>query len=69
MVIYAIAVIPLPHMQIDQAEKLSGNRTKSVAYVDEFTGAGSITKLFYWGNTLTILDPLFGYHPNKLNVG
>ena len=48
MVIYAIAVIPLPHMQVDQAEKLSGNRTKSVAYVDEFTGAGSITKLFYW---------------------
>ena len=62
MMIYAIAVIPLPHMQVDQAEKLSGNRTKSVAYVDEFTGAGSITKLFYWWNTLTILAPLFRYH-------
>ena len=37
MAIYAIAIIPLLYMLIDQAEQLPGIRTKSVAYADDFT--------------------------------
>ena len=60
--IYAIAIIPLLLMLVDQAEQLPGKKTKSVAYADNFTGAGSITNLLHWWNTLTTLGPLFGYH-------
>ena len=63
MAIYAIAIIPLLLMLVDQAEQLPGKRTKSVAYVDNFTSAGSITNLLHWWNTLTTLGPLFGYYP------
>ena len=63
MAIYATAVIPLHLMLIDQAEQLPGKKIKSVAYVDGFTGAGSIINLLHWGNTLITLDPLFGYYP------
>ena len=62
MAMYAIAIIPLLLMLVDQAEQLPGKRTKSVAYADDFTGAGSITNLLHWWNTLTTLSPLFGYH-------
>ena len=50
-------------MLIDQAEQLPRKRTKSAVYTNGFTGAGSITHLLHWWNTLTILGPLFGYHP------
>ena len=40
MAIYAIATIPLLLMLIDQAEQLPRKRNKSVAYTDDFTGAG-----------------------------
>ena len=63
MAIYAIAIIPLLLMLVDQAEQLPGKRTKSVAYADDFTGAGSIKNLLHWWNILTTLGPLFGYHP------
>ena len=48
MVIYAIAIIPLLLLLVDQAEQLPGKRTKSVAYADNFTGARSITNLLHW---------------------
>ena len=38
--IYAIAIILLPLVLVDQAEQLPGKRTKSVAYADDFTGVG-----------------------------
>ena len=63
MVIYAIAITPLLLMLRDQAEQLPGKSIKSVAYVDDFTGVGSIANLLHWWNTLIILGPLFGYHP------
>ena len=63
MAIYAIGIIPLLLMLVDQAEQLPGKKTKSVAYADDFTGAGSIKNLLHWWNTLTTLGPLFGYHP------
>ena len=63
IVIYAITIIPLLLILVDQAEQPPGKRTKSVAYADDFTGAGSITNLLHWWNTLTTLGPLFGYHP------
>ena len=47
MGIYAIALIPLSLMLVDQSEQLPGKRTKSVAYADDFTGAGSITNLLH----------------------
>ena len=62
MTIYAIATIPLLPMLVDQAEQLAEKRSKWVAYPDEFTGAGWITNLLHWWNTLTTLGPLFGYH-------
>ena len=46
-----------------QADQILGKKTKSVAYTDDFTGAGSITNLLHWWNTLTTLGPLFGYYP------
>ena len=42
---------------------LPGKRTKSVAYIDDFNGAGMITDLLHWWNTLTTLGSLFGYYP------
>ena len=63
MAVYAITIIPLLLMLVDQAEHLPGKRTKSIAYADGFTGAGSITNLLHWLNTLTTLGPLFGYNP------
>ena len=47
MAIYAIAIIPLLFMLVDQAEQLPGKRTKLVAYADDFTGAGSVTNLLH----------------------
>ena len=69
MATYAIAIIPLLLMLVDQVEQLLGKRSKSVAYADDFTGAGPITNLLHWWNTFTTLGPLFRYHPNQLNVG
>ena len=63
MAIYAIAITPVLLMLIDQAEQLLGKGTKSVAYADGFTGAGSITNMLHWFNTLSTLGPLFGYYP------
>ena len=40
MAIYAIATISLFLMLIDQVEQLPRKRNKSVAYTDNFTGAG-----------------------------
>ena len=47
MATYAIVIIPLLLMLVDRAEQLPGKRTKSVAYADDFTGAGSITNLLH----------------------
>ena len=62
MAIYAITIIPLLLMLVDQPEQLPGKKTKSVAYADNFTGAGSITNLLHQWNTLTTLGQLFGHH-------
>ena len=61
--IYAIAIIPLLLMLIDQTEQLPWKSTKSVTYADDFTGTGSVTNLLHWWNTLALLGPLFGYYP------
>ena len=61
MATYAIAIIPLLLMLVDQAEELPGQTTKSVAYADDLAGAGSIKNLLHWWNTLTTLDTLFRY--------
>ena len=63
MEIYAIAIIPLLLMAVDQTEQLPGERTKSVAYAEDFIGTGSITNLLHWWNTLITLGLLFGYQP------
>ena len=60
MAIYLITIIPILLMLVNQAEQLPGKRTKSVAYADNSTGAGSITNPLYWWNTLTTLGPLLG---------
>ena len=63
MAIYTIAIIPLLLTLIYQAEQLPGKITKSVSYVDDFTGAGSTTNLLHWWNNLTTLGPLFAHYP------
>ena len=50
-------------MLVNHAEQLPGKRTKSLAYTDDFTVAGSIKNLLHWWNTLTTLGLLFGYQP------
>ena len=63
MAIYTIAIISLLLMLVDQEEQLVGKATHSATYIDNFTGAGSITNLLHWWNTFNTLGPLFGYHP------
>ena len=62
MAIYASNLIQLPLMVVHQAEQLHRMRTKSVAYADDFTGAGSIKNMLHWWDTLTTLGLQFGYH-------
>ena len=49
----------------DQAEQLTGKKTKSVTYANNWNGAGSLADLLHWWNTLTKLGPL-GYHPETI---
>ena len=48
--IYAVAIIPLLFMLLDQAEQLPGKETKLVAYADNFTGAAQ-SQICYIGGT------------------
>ena len=57
--IYASNLIQLSLMVVHQAEQLHRMRTKSVAYEDNFTGAGSIKNMLHWWATLTTLGLQF----------
>ena len=63
MAVYAIAAIPLLLMVLEITDNLPGVRTKSEAYADDFSAAGSLQNLLKWWTALCRLGPKFGYHP------
>ena len=62
MAIYAIAIIPLILMLVAEANQVD-NTTKTAAYADDLTAAGTIMHLRNWWETLCRLGPKFGYFP------
>ena len=62
MAIYAIAIIPLILMLVAEANQVD-NTTKTAAYADDLTAAGTIMRLRNWWETLCRLGPKFGYFP------
>ena len=64
MAIYAVAIIPLLLMVLQITDQLPG-KTKSEAYADDFTAAGSLENLKLWWTHLSRLGPLFGYYPEE----
>ena len=61
MPIYAIATIPLILMIVAITEKLPGSKTKTEAYADDLSAAGTLKNLKVWWQKLCELGPLFGY--------
>ena len=64
MAIYAIAIIPLILMLVAEANQVD-NTTKTAAYADDLTAAGTIMRLRNWWETLCRLGPKFGYFPER----
>ena len=62
MAIYAIAIIPLVLTLVAVANQVD-NTTKTAAYADDLTAAGTIIHLRNWWETLCRLEPKFGYFP------
>ena len=60
--IHAIAIIPLTLMLVAEANQVD-NTTKTAAYADDLTAAGTIMRLRNWWQTLCRLGPKFGYFP------
>ena len=62
MAIYAIAIMPLIFMLVAEANQVD-NTTKTAAYADDLTAAGTIMRLRNWWETLCRRGPKFGYFP------
>ena len=62
MAIHAIAIIPLTLMLVAEANQVD-NTTKTAAYADDLTAAGTIMRLRNWWQTLCRLGTKFGYFP------
>ena len=62
MTIYAIAIIPLVLMLVEQASQ-ANNTTKTAAYADDLTATGTIIRLRNWWDVLCRMGPKFGYFP------
>ena len=62
MAIYAIAIIPLILLLVAEANQVD-NTTKTAAYPDDLTAAGTTMGLRNWWETLCRLRPKFGYFP------
>ena len=63
VLIYALSVIPLMLMVLEITNTNTNSDAKMVAYIDDFSAAGSISSLKYWWDTLCELDPKSGYFP------
>ena len=61
MSIYALSFIPLMLMVLEITNTKTNSDAKMVAYVDDFSAAGSISSLKYWWDILYELSPKFGY--------
>ena len=60
MAIYAIAIIPLVLMLVEEASQVDNTR-KTAAYAHDLATAGTIVRLRNWWDTLTRLRPKFRY--------
>ena len=60
--ICAIAIIPLILLLVAEANQVD-NTTKTAAYADDLTAAGTTMRLRNWWGTLCRLGPKFGYFP------
>ena len=63
MAVYAIAIIPLILMIIEAMCKMPEKNSKTVAYADDFSAAGTLKNLRSWWDVLCQLGPKFGYYP------
>ena len=63
MAVYATAIIPLILMIIEITNRLPDTSSKTVAYADDFSAAGSVKNLKYWWDTLCKIGHKFGYYP------
>ena len=63
MAIYGIGVTPLINMLIDIVVTSTDSQVSVLAYADDFSAAGKLDDLRKWWDTLTIIDPKFGYYP------
>ena len=63
MAIYGIGVTPLINMLIDIVVTSKDSQVSVLAYADDFSAAGKLDDLRKWWDTLTIIDPKFGYYP------
>ena len=60
MAIYAIAILPLILMLVAEANQVD-NTTKTAAYADDLTPAGTVIHLRNWLETLCTLGPKISY--------
>ena len=63
MAIYAIAVIPLMLMVLEETKQLQNKQTKMAAYADDLSAGGNISNLKFWWDSLNMIGPKFGYFP------
>ena len=64
MAIYAIAIIPLVLLLVAEANQVD-NTTKTAAYADDLTVAGSVMRLRNWWEALCRLGPKLGYFSER----
>ena len=60
MAMYALGILPLLQHNIDVP---MGEKTKRIAYADDFTGIGTLQKLKQWWDDINKIGPYIGYYP------
>lgn len=57
MAIYAIGMLPLLNLNIDE------NRAKRIPFTDDFLGSGTFNDLKIWWQEINTHGPFIGYYP------
>ena len=60
MAMYALGILPLLQHNIDITK---GEKTKRIAYADDFTGIGTLQELKQWWDDINKIGPYIGYYP------
>ena len=63
MTVYATAIIPLLLMVIEILHIIPDHQTKTSAFADHFSAAGTVKNILHWWEILCQLGPKFGYFP------